>query len=116
MERFTPWKMLKFHEKTSQAVGASLNSLAECDTKCPLIGFVQMCERKRDLGGRGCVDSAFPGVVPEFQFPCPAWDLAALLENCWIYLIPATFASLCANLCFSAVDIWQELTLSFLFN
>lgn len=70
--------MLKFHEKTSQAVGASLNSLAKCDTKCPLIGFVRLCERKKDLGGRGCVDSAFPGVLPEFLSPAHSVSMSSL--------------------------------------
>lgn len=42
------------------------------------------------LGGKGCVDSAFPSVLLNSwalltEFPCPAWDLAASLENSWIY-------------------------------
>lgn len=83
-------------------------------TKCSLIGFVWLRERKKASGREGlCEFSFFQVFSLDFwallpEFPCPAWDLAASLKKCWIYFILATFAPLRANLCFNTFGIWQE--------
>lgn len=85
--------MPKFQEKTSCAVGASLNSLAECDHKMFFPWICVAVWEEKGSGRVGLCGFSLSKCSPEFLSPAhwishPA-SLAASLENSWIYFILA---------------------------
>lgn len=90
MERFMPWKCPNFRRKLLVLLEQVWILCLNVTRKCSFLGLCGCVRGKGILGGKGCVDSAFPSVLLNSwalltEFPCPAWDLAASLENSWIY-------------------------------